>query len=317
MNYAARRDRGQTTDVVGHRGRHRRRADQRDVRRRSGRLARDPGRRRAVPAVAGTINTMLLVNAPVTPPALARTVVTMTEGKSAALQRLAVRAATRRIWRPAPAPISSAWRRRSTGGPAADVGQPAHEARRDHRPRRARRHDRSAALAERPRAELHARPVPRARPLRRERGDDLRRPRAAARRPPISSCCGGTARRRSTSRWSAPRRTRSRRCSIASRHGTLPASVARDALVQQAATLAASLAAQPDRWPEFRAAAARGRCGSTACSWCWRPSRSAGARSGARADRRPRSDIALALARRRRRRSRARRSGLSRRIRSA
>jgi adenosylcobinamide hydrolase len=37
------------------------------------------------------------------------------------------------------------------------------------------------------------------------------------------------------------------------RHGTLPASVARDALVQQAASLAASLAAQPDRWPEFRA----------------------------------------------------------------
>lgn len=36
------------------------------------------------------------------------------------------------------------------------------------------------------------------------------------------------------------------------RHGTLPGDVARDALVQQAATLAASLAARPDRWPEFR-----------------------------------------------------------------
>ena len=43
-----------------------------------------------VPAVAGTINTILLVNQPVTPAALARLVVTMTEGKSAALQRLAV-----------------------------------------------------------------------------------------------------------------------------------------------------------------------------------------------------------------------------------
>jgi adenosylcobinamide amidohydrolase len=41
-------------------------------------------------ARAGTINTMLLVNRPLTPAALARTVVTMTEGKSAALQRLAV-----------------------------------------------------------------------------------------------------------------------------------------------------------------------------------------------------------------------------------
>ena len=38
------------------------------------------------------------------------------------------------------------------------------------------------------------------------------------------------------------------------RHGTLPASVARDASVQQAATLAANLAARSDRWPEFRRA---------------------------------------------------------------
>jgi len=43
-----------------------------------------------VPAYAGTINTMLLINRPLTPSALARVVVTMTEGKSAALQRLAV-----------------------------------------------------------------------------------------------------------------------------------------------------------------------------------------------------------------------------------
>ena len=37
------------------------------------------------------------------------------------------------------------------------------------------------------------------------------------------------------------------------RHGTLPQSIARDAVIQQAATLAASLSAQPDRWVEFRA----------------------------------------------------------------
>jgi adenosylcobinamide amidohydrolase len=43
-----------------------------------------------VPAYAGTINTILLVNRPLTPAALARTIVTMTEGKSAALHRLAV-----------------------------------------------------------------------------------------------------------------------------------------------------------------------------------------------------------------------------------
>jgi len=43
-----------------------------------------------VPAYAGTINTMLFINRPLTPAALARVVVTMTEGKSVALQRLAV-----------------------------------------------------------------------------------------------------------------------------------------------------------------------------------------------------------------------------------
>ena len=43
-----------------------------------------------VPAYAGTINTILLVNQPLTAAALARVVVTMTEGKSAALHRLAV-----------------------------------------------------------------------------------------------------------------------------------------------------------------------------------------------------------------------------------
>jgi len=44
-----------------------------------------------VPECGGTINTMLLVGAPLTAAALARAVVTMTEGKTAALQRLAVR----------------------------------------------------------------------------------------------------------------------------------------------------------------------------------------------------------------------------------
>ena len=43
-----------------------------------------------VAAVAGTINAMLLLSRPMTAAALARAIVTMTEGKSAALQRLAV-----------------------------------------------------------------------------------------------------------------------------------------------------------------------------------------------------------------------------------
>ncbi len=37
------------------------------------------------------------------------------------------------------------------------------------------------------------------------------------------------------------------------RHGAIPSSVERDAGVQLAATLAANVAAQPDRWVEFRA----------------------------------------------------------------
>lgn len=37
------------------------------------------------------------------------------------------------------------------------------------------------------------------------------------------------------------------------RHGTLPVSVGPDALAQHAAAMASNLAAQPDRWPEFRA----------------------------------------------------------------
>jgi hypothetical protein len=37
------------------------------------------------------------------------------------------------------------------------------------------------------------------------------------------------------------------------RHETLPAAVIPDAIVGQAATLAVALAAQPERWPEFRA----------------------------------------------------------------
>jgi len=58
--------------------------------------AGDPAAWRETPAgiekvaMAGTINTMLLVGVPLTAAALARAVVTMTEGKTAALQRLVV-----------------------------------------------------------------------------------------------------------------------------------------------------------------------------------------------------------------------------------
>jgi adenosylcobinamide hydrolase len=51
----------------------------------------EAGWEKIVLPVAGTINTMLFLNRPVTEGALARAVITMTEGKSAALTRLAVR----------------------------------------------------------------------------------------------------------------------------------------------------------------------------------------------------------------------------------
>jgi adenosylcobinamide amidohydrolase len=46
----------------------------------------------------GTINTLLLINHPLTDSALARSVITMTEAKSAALQRLAVRSLYSKDW---------------------------------------------------------------------------------------------------------------------------------------------------------------------------------------------------------------------------
>ena len=71
-------------------------------------------------------------------------------------------------------------------------------------------------------SQLHARCLSRARPLRRQGSDDLRRHRAAARRGRSRAAAQRTARRPSTSRSSAPRRTRSPRCCDRVRHGTLP-----------------------------------------------------------------------------------------------
>ena len=55
-----------------------------------------------------------------------------------------------------------------------------------------------------------------------QRGDVLRRHRAAPRRRRSRAAAEERARRRSTSRWSAPRRTRWRPCCDRVRHGTLP-----------------------------------------------------------------------------------------------
>ena len=141
-----------------------------------------------VPVYAGTINTMLFINRPLTAAALARVVVTMTEGKSAALQRLAVPSklhvdlatgtGTDQYCVAAPLgggkPLTSASPHVKLGeliGLRDEAGD-----------------DGSAPLAERPRGELHARRLSRAGPLRREGGHVLRGHRAVPERGAISSC---------------------------------------------------------------------------------------------------------------------------------
>ena len=133
-----------------------------------------------VPVYAGTINTMLLINRPLTPAALARVVVTMTEGKTrrAAAAGCAEQAAHRS--RHGHRNRSVLRRRARVREQGADLRQPPHEARRDDRVGNAKRDPRGAALAERPRGELHARRLPRARSIRRARGHAVRGYRAAS-----------------------------------------------------------------------------------------------------------------------------------------
>ena len=203
-----------------------------------------------IPVVAGTINTILLVNRAVTPGVLSRLAVVMTEGKSAALQRLAVPSCysadlatgtgTDQFCVAAPldgVPLTSA-------SPHVKAGE-------------------IAGLAVR-RATLEA--------LRWQNGlepsytrslfhalgryglreqsvfDDL-----AGRLSPTDL---DLLRHNSKAVFYDPLAGAAAHALAAVfdrvRHQTLPASVQPDATVQQAATLATSLAAQPHRWAEFR-----------------------------------------------------------------
>jgi len=205
-----------------------------------------------VPAVAGTINTMLLVSEPVIPGALARMVVTMTEGKSAALARLAVPSCqsadlatgtgTDQFCIAAPReggpPLTSASPHMKLGE---IVGLAVREATMEAlrwqnglEPSYTRgffhalgRYGlREATIFDELKDVLPADAL-----------DLLRRNSKSAFYEPL---VGAAAHALATVLDRV-------------RHGALPEAVARDAMVQQAATIAASLAAQPDRWPEFRA----------------------------------------------------------------
>ena len=76
------------------------------------------------------------------------------------------------------------------------------------------------------------------------------------------------------------------------RYGTIPAAVAADAMVQQAAALAANLAAQVHRWAEFRSTPAAARNGDVEGARAQGDWRSAGPRNGALDDSAPRSPVA-------------------------
>jgi adenosylcobinamide amidohydrolase len=212
---------------------------------------------RSVQAVAGTINTMLLIDRPLTAAALARAVMTMTEGKTAALQRLAVPSKRHidlatgtgtdqyciavPIAGPGPSgtPLTSA-------SPHMKLGESIGRATRDatlealrwqngleasytrglfhalgrYGVREATIFDDAAPFLSAGDLEL----------LRKNSKAAFYEPLVGAAAHALAAVCERV------------------------RHGTLPESVVADAMAQQAANLAASLAAQVDRWPEFRSA---------------------------------------------------------------
>ncbi len=206
----------------------------------------------AVPPV-GTINTILLSNMPLSPAALARTVITMAEAKSAALQRLAVPSCyssdlatgTGTDQYCVAVPLEGA-RTLKYASPHVKFGEIAGLAVRDatlealrwqnglepsytrglfhalgrYGIKEATIHDRLAPLLDADSLEL----------LRKNNKSVFYEPLVGAAAYAAASVLDRA------------------------RFGTLPASSLKDAIVQQAASLAASLAAKPDRWPTFRAA---------------------------------------------------------------
>jgi adenosylcobinamide amidohydrolase len=205
-----------------------------------------------VSAVAGTINTILLLNRPMTPAALARTVVTMTEGKSSALQRLAV---------PSCYSVELAT---GTGTDQFCVAAPL----RGEKPL-------TSASPHMKAGELIGRAVQRAtlEALRWQNGLEASLTRGlfhalgryGLKESEIFDDLSGLVdpsdlellRRNSKAAFFEPLVGAAAHALAAVldrvRHGTIPESVAPDAVVQQAATLASCLAAKPDAWPDFRA----------------------------------------------------------------
>ena len=201
----------------------------------------------------GTINTILLSNMPLTPGALARTVITMTEAKSAALQRLAtpscfssdLATGTGTDQYCVAAPLEGARTLRSAS-PHMKFGEIVGLAVRDATLEAIRWQN--GWEASYTRGLFHALGrygikemtiYDRLAPLLDADSLDLLRKnnKSVFYEPLVGAAAHATAAVLDRARF-----------------GTLPASALKDAIVQQAASLAASLAAKPDRWPQFRAA---------------------------------------------------------------
>jgi adenosylcobinamide amidohydrolase len=204
-----------------------------------------------VPAYAGTINTMLIIDTPLTDAALARAVVTMTEGKSAALQRLAVPSR------------QSADLATGTGTDQYCIAVPA-----------AGDSSLTSASSHVKLGELIGRTVRTAtqEALRWQNGLEASYTRGLCHAlgrygvteatfvedmtPFLEGADLDLLRKNSKAVTYEPLVGAAAHALAAVldriRHGTLPASVERDAAVQAAATLAVNVAAQPDRWSDFR-----------------------------------------------------------------
>ena len=205
-----------------------------------------------VPPHAGTINTMLLINRPLTPAALARVVVTMTEGKSAALHRLAVPSkrhvdlatGTGTDQYCIAAPLAGA-RPLTSASPHVKLGELVGVAARDATIEALRWQN--GLEASYTRGVFHA--LGRYGVKEATLFDDIapllgatdlellkKNSKAAFYEPLVGAAAHALA-----------------TVCDRSRYGTIPEAVAADAMVQQAASLAANLAAQVHRWSEFRA----------------------------------------------------------------
>jgi adenosylcobinamide amidohydrolase len=206
-----------------------------------------------VPAYAGTINIMLLINRPLTDAALARVVVTMTEGKTAALQRLAVPSklhidlatGTGTDQYCVAAPVSGG-QALTSASPHMKLGELIGRATREATLEALRWQN--GLEASYTRGVFHA--LGRFGVREATLFEDIA--------PWLSAGDLDLLRKNSKAAFYEPLvGAAAHALAVVAdrvRYGTLPGSIADDALVQQAATLAANLAAQVHRWSEFRAA---------------------------------------------------------------